>query len=49
MKTFDYLTSLYIPKSSKKMYNTVHDLEIIVNTLRSPSGCEWDKNKHINH
>ncbi len=25
------------------MYNTVHDLEIIVNTLRSPSGCEWDK------
>ena len=40
---FDYLTSLYIPKSSKKMYNTVHDLEIIVNTLRSPSGCEWDK------
>lgn len=24
---FNYLTSLYIPKSSKKMYNTVHDLE----------------------
>lgn len=40
---FNYLTSLYIPKSSKKMYNTVHDLEIIMNTLRSPNGCDWDK------
>lgn len=40
---FDYLSSLYIPKSSKKGYNTVHDVEIIVNTLRSPSGCDWDK------
>lgn len=40
---FDYLSSLYIPKSSKKRYNTVHDIETIVNTLRSPSGCDWDK------
>lgn len=40
---FNYLTSLYIPKSSKKMYNTVHDLEVIMNTLRGPSGCDWDK------
>lgn len=40
---FDYLTSLYIPKSHKKMYNTVHDLEIIMNTLRGPQGCDWDK------
>ncbi|WP_027700943.1 nucleoside triphosphate pyrophosphohydrolase [Metaclostridioides mangenotii] len=40
---FDYLTSLYIPKSSNKMYNTVHDLEMIVKKLRGPNGCEWDK------
>ena len=40
---FDYLTSLYIPKSSKKMYNTVHDLEAIMNTLRGENGCDWDK------
>ncbi|RDY23593.1 nucleoside triphosphate pyrophosphohydrolase [Romboutsia maritimum] len=40
---FNYLTSLYIPKSSKKMYNTVHDLEMIMDTLRGPSGCDWDK------
>lgn len=40
---FDYLSSLYIPKSSKNMYNTVHDLEKIMSTLRSPSGCDWDK------
>ena len=38
-----YLTSLYIPKSSKKMYNTVHDLESIMNTLRGENGCDWDK------
>ena len=40
---FNYLTSLYIPKSSKKMYNTVHDLENIMNTLRGENGCDWDK------
>ena len=40
---FDYLTSLYIPKSSKNMYNTVKDLENIVEILRSENGCEWDK------
>lgn len=40
---FDYLSSLYIPKSSKRMYNTVHELEKIMSTLRSPSGCDWDK------
>ena len=40
---FNYLTSLYIPKSSKKMYNTVNDLEIIMNTLRGENGCDWDK------
>ncbi len=40
---FNYLTSLYIPKSSKKMYNTVHDLESIMNTLRGENGCDWDK------
>ena len=40
---FNYLTSLYIPKSSKKMYNTVHDLEAIMNTLRGENGCDWDK------
>lgn len=40
---FDYLTSLYVPKSSEKMYNTVHDLELIVKDLRGPDGCEWDK------
>ncbi len=40
---FDYLTSLYIPKSSNKMYNTLHDLEMIVKKLRGPGGCDWDK------
>lgn len=40
---FSYLSSLYIPKSNKKMYNTVHELEIIMSTLRGPSGCDWDK------
>lgn len=42
-KDFDYLTSLYIPKSDKTMYNTVKDLENIVQELRSDNGCEWDK------
>lgn len=42
-KDFDYLTSLYIPKSDKTMYNTVKDLENIVQELRSENGCEWDK------
>lgn len=40
---FDYLTSLYIPKSSKKVYNTVNDLYQIMETLRGPGGCDWDK------
>ncbi|WP_195940812.1 nucleoside triphosphate pyrophosphohydrolase [Romboutsia sp. 1001713B170131_170501_G6] len=40
---FDYLTSLYIPKSSKKVYNTVNDLYQIMDTLRGPGGCDWDK------
>lgn len=39
---FSYLTSLYIPKSEKKLYNTVHDLQGIMKKLRDPSGCEWD-------
>ncbi|WP_373600409.1 nucleoside triphosphate pyrophosphohydrolase [Paraclostridium bifermentans] len=42
-KDFDYLTSLYIPKSDKTMYNTVKDLENIVQELRGENGCEWDK------
>ena len=40
---FNYLTSVYIPRSSKKMYNTVHDLEEIMSQLRGPNGCDWDK------
>ena len=40
---FDYLTSLYIPKSTKTMYNAVKDLENIVQQLRGEDGCEWDK------
>ena len=45
---FNYLTSVYIPKSSKKMYNTVHDLEEIMSKLRGPNGCDWDKKQdHI--
>lgn len=40
---FDYLTSLYIPKSEKTMYNTVKDLENIVEELRGENGCDWDK------
>ena len=40
---FDYLSSLYIPKSTKKIYNTVNDLENIMSILRGPNGCDWDK------
>jgi tetrapyrrole methylase family protein / MazG family protein len=40
---FDYLTSLYIPKPEKTRYNTVKDLENIVEELRGENGCEWDK------
>ncbi|TQQ84000.1 nucleoside triphosphate pyrophosphohydrolase [Peptacetobacter hominis] len=41
--SFDYLTSLYIPRSDKKRYNKVHDLELIMAKLRSEDGCDWDK------
>ncbi len=40
---FDYLTSLYVPKVENKKYNTVHDLELIMDKLRDPDGCDWDK------
>ena len=40
---FNYLSSLYIPKTNKKMYNTINELQDIMATLRGPSGCEWDK------
>lgn len=40
---FNYLTSLYIPKTDKKMYNTINELQEIMDTLRGPSGCDWDK------
>ena len=40
---FDYLTSLYIPKSINKKYTEVYDLEKIIETLRDENGCEWDK------
>lgn len=40
---FNYLTSLYIPKADKKMYNTINELQEIMDTLRGPSGCDWDK------
>ena len=40
---FNYLTSLYIPKSATKMYNTVYDLQSVMKVLRSPEGCEWDR------
>lgn len=45
VELFSYLTSLYIPKSDKKLYNTVHDLQNIMKKLRGPSGCEWDANQ----
>lgn len=40
---FDYLTSLYVPRVENKKYNTVHDLELIMDKLRAPDGCDWDK------
>ena len=40
---FDYLTSLFVPKVENKKYNTVHDLELIMDKLRAPDGCDWDK------
>ena len=45
---FNYLTSVYIPKSSNKMYNTVHDLEEIMSKLRGDNGCDWDKKQDHN-
>jgi tetrapyrrole methylase family protein/MazG family protein len=30
------------------MYNTVHDLEIIMDTLRGENGCDWDKKQTHN-
>ncbi|WP_072888488.1 bifunctional methyltransferase/pyrophosphohydrolase YabN [Tepidibacter formicigenes] len=39
---FDYLTSIYIPKTSKKYYD-VFDLEEIMEKLRGENGCSWDK------
>ena len=46
---FNYLSSLYIPKTDKKMYNTINELQEIMDTLRGPYGCDWDKNKHMSH
>lgn len=40
---FDYLTSLYVPKSSIKKYHDISDLESIMERLRSDNGCSWDK------
>lgn len=40
---FDYLSSLYIAKSTKKMYNNVYELEQIIERLRGENGCDWDK------
>ena len=41
--SFDYLTSLYVPKCEKETHNTVHDLELIMDRLRAPGGCDWDR------
>lgn len=40
---FDYLSSIYIPKSSENMYNSIKDLEDIMIQLRGENGCDWDK------
>lgn len=40
---FGYLTSLYIPKSTKKSYDNIEDLKSIMAKLRSEEGCEWDR------
>ena len=46
---FNYLTSLYIPKSDKKMYNTVHDLQNIMKKLkRSIRDVSGMQNKLMN-
>lgn len=41
--TFDHLTSLYIPKGSKKEFMDVYDLIRILNILRGEGGCPWDR------
>ncbi len=40
---FNYLSSLYIPKTNKKMYNTINELQEIMSILRGTNGCDWDK------
>lgn len=39
----DYLTSLYVPGWSDKTVYTFTDLLKIMETLRSPDGCPWDR------
>jgi len=39
----DYLTSLYIPAWKDKTVYTFSDLLGIMETLRSPEGCPWDR------
>lgn len=39
----DYLTSLYIPPVSKKRRYDFEDLVDIMDKLRNPGGCPWDR------
>ena len=39
----DYLTSLYVPAWKEKTIYTFPDLLKIMETLRSPDGCPWDR------
>ncbi|MBN2898929.1 MAG: nucleoside triphosphate pyrophosphohydrolase [Clostridia bacterium] len=42
----DYLTSLYVPAWLDKTVYTFSDLLRIMETLRSPDGCPWDREQN---
>lgn len=42
----DYLTSLYLPPAkATEAYNSIDDLVDIMNVLRGPNGCPWDRDQ----
>lgn len=40
---FDHLTSLWIPKDTKRKYYSYEDFINIISELRGEEGCPWDK------
>lgn len=49
--TISNLTSIYVPPAPTELLNhTFPKLRNVIQTLRGPEGCPWDKkNRHMNH